>query len=600
MRQKLVMAVLIFAVLGLAGRAYGDPPLLVKQAQLVAADPALLAQLGASVAISGDTVVGGAPAFFGPGAAYVFVKSGRTTWSQQQKLTATTTGTWSGFGSAVAISGDTIVVGSPFERGDGNFALGAVYIFVRSGTSWSLQQKLTPARNDINYTTLFGGAVAINGDTILVGHVGDFNGSSPGGSVHAYVWDGTTWSEQQKLVPTNPANGFFGDAVALDGDTAVIGDGSYHLGSAYIFARSGSFWTLQQRLRAGATTAGVNFGLAVAIDGETLVVTDPADDAADFHSGSAYVYTKIGQSWSLQQKLTAADPDPPGTIYGKRFGHTVALSGDTLLAGADDDNNQRGAAYIFDRIGTSWSQRQKLTNFDDSVSVFGLSVALSGDTAAIGSNWGGPAYGAVYIYAPVPINHPPLADAGPDQTVECTTPLGAPVLLDGSRSSDPDEDPLTFLWSGPFGAIGGASPTVQIPLGTSTVTLTVDDGRGGTASDTAQIAVQDTTAPVVSVLTAEPSRLWPPNHKMVPVTLAVAAADRCDPYPGCVIETVTSNEPIAGDVSITGPLSLELRADRAGSGPGRTYSITVGCRDAAGNRSTATVGVLVPHDNSGH
>ena len=134
-----------------------------------------------------------------------------------------------------------------------------------------------------------------------------------------------------------------------------------------------------------------------------------------------------------------------------------------------------------------------------------------------------------------------------------------------SSALDPDGDPLSFLWAGPFGQIGGVSPTVQLLLGTSTVTLAVDDGRGGTASDTAQITVRDTTAPAISAVTVEPGLLWPPDHRMVPVTLAFTATDVCDAAPSCAIETVTSNEPIAEDFSIDGPLQLELRADRLGS-----------------------------------
>jgi len=497
-----VVAILsALAVLFAGGRAYGGSTLLVQQATLLAADPVELAGLGSSVAISGDTVVGGAPSFLGAGAAYLFVKTGAGCRWQQQKLTASDTTSPTDFGWSVAISGDTMVAGSPFEAGDSSSILGAAYVFVKSGTNWSLQQRLTPTSNDTGFGSYFGFAVAISGDTIVVGHLGDFDGVSSAGTASVFVRNGTSWRLQQKLIPNNPSGGFFGYSVALDGETALVGDSTYGAGSAYVFTRSGSSWTEQQKLTASDTTAGVNFGYALALDGETLVVSDPFDDAVGYRSGSAYVFVKNGASWSHQQRLIPADPVPQGDLFGKQFGGTVALSGDTIVAGAVYDSLGKGAAYVFGRSGASWNQRQKLTNTDPATGAFGASVALSGGTAAIGSGYG-QAYGAVYI----------------------------------------------------FGSVS---------------------------------------------LEAAPNLLWPPNHEMVPVTLALTVTDACDPAPSCAIESVTSNELIDGDFSIKGPLRLELRAERLSSGPGRTYSILVECRDdASGNVSTATVEVLAPHDQA--
>jgi hypothetical protein len=135
--------------------------------------------------------------------------------------------------------------------------------------------------------------------------------------------------------------------------------------------------------------------------------------------------------------------------------------------------------------------------------------------------------------------------------------------------------------------------------------LTVDDGKGGTSSDEVKITVADRTAPIARKLTAAPARLWPPNHVMVPVKVAASASDVCDPAPpSCRITGVTSNEPVNGlgdgdaspDWEITGSLTLKLRAERSGNGKGRVYTVSVTCSDAFQNRSTATVGVLVPHD----
>ena len=213
--------------------------------------------------------------------------------------------------------------------------------------------------------------------------------------------------------------------------------------------------------------------------------------------------------------------------------------------------------------------------------------------------------GAWTLPAVSTLNTPPIADAGPDQIVECTSPAGAEVTLDGSASFDPDGDTLTFTWRDALNNVvaTGATPTITVAEGTHTFTLTVDDGNGGTDTDTVDITVQDTTPPDINDVVASPNSLWPPNHKMVPVTVTVDATDLCDPNFSCEIVSVTSNEPENGlgdgdtspDWIVTGALTLELRSERAGPGTGRIYTITVECTDDSGNSSTATVEVTVPH-----
>lgn len=198
-------------------------------------------------------------------------------------------------------------------------------------------------------------------------------------------------------------------------------------------------------------------------------------------------------------------------------------------------------------------------------------------------------------------NDPPVADAGPDQSIECSSPDGALATLDGSGSFDPDGEIVEYFWTNSLGTADGPTPTIALPIGTETTTLVVTDDEGAESEpDTVDISVQDTVPPEVE-LTADPSVLWPPNRKMVPVRIEADATDTCDDAPACMITDVRSSEGRMrrADWEIDGELSLKLRAKRKGKGPGRTYTIDVECSDAAGNISTTTTEVLVPHDQSG-
>lgn len=198
-------------------------------------------------------------------------------------------------------------------------------------------------------------------------------------------------------------------------------------------------------------------------------------------------------------------------------------------------------------------------------------------------------------------NSPPVARAGSDQTLECAGSQ-TPVTLNGTASSDPDGDALTYQWSEGAVTLGtGSTLNVNLPMGSHAITLTVTDPGGQTAQDTVSINVVDTTAPIISGASANPSSLWPPNHKMRDVTISYNSADMCNSGTGatCAI-TVSSNEPTTAsdpDWVIVDAHHIRLRAERAGNGNGRTYTITITCTDAAGNTSRKTLNVQVPHDS---
>jgi hypothetical protein len=237
-----------------------DPLVAMQEAKLVASDGAAQDRFGTSVALSGDTaLVGSFLDELGPnmgrGSAYVFVRSAGV-WAQQQKLTASDGG--ANFGYAVALSGDTALVGSYLDDGSfGELACGSAYVFVRSGAVWTEQQKLTAS--DGAAGDHFGWSVALSGDTAIVGAIYDNIGASTyQGSAYVFVRSGAVWTEQQKLTASDGAAAdVFGYAVALSGDTALVGAGggddvgvNADQGSAYVFVRSAAVWTEQQKLTA--------------------------------------------------------------------------------------------------------------------------------------------------------------------------------------------------------------------------------------------------------------------------------------------------------------------------------------------------------------
>jgi len=204
------------------------------------------------------------------------------------------------------------------------------------------------------------------------------------------------------------------------------------------------------------------------------------------------------------------------------------------------------------------------------------------------------------------VNRPPNCNANGPYRAECTGQTTT-IALNGTGSSDPDGDPLTYMWSGSFagGTVSGATPTVQFSgFGGFNVNLGVSDDFGGTAGCSSSVAVVDTTPPTIASVRASPNVLWPPNHKMVPVNVNVVSSDICDPVLACRIFSVSSNEPVNGlgdgdtapDWEITGDRTLNLRSERSGTGSGRIYTITVECTDTSGNSTRRAATVTVPRD----
>lgn len=468
-----------------------------EEAYLKASNTGAGDRFGWNVALSGDTLAVGAPyeasAATGiggeqaddgaaeSGAVYVFVRDGES-WTQQAYIKASNAGAGDRFGWSVALSGDTLAVGAYREDSaasgiDGDEAdnlspnSGAVYVYTRTGAEWTQQAYIKPPAvtplpsqpGDFRSGNQFGWSVALSGDVLAVGApferssatgIGgsQVNAAAPNsGAAYVYTRSGANWSAAPVYIKASNTGGGdqFGYSLVLDGttlavsapyeDSASTGVGGEPLnndavnsGAVYVYVFDGALWTQQAYLKASNTAAFDNFGFALALSGDTLAVgapyTDSAiaeepadvDDPSSNGSGAAYVFLRDGSAWAQQAYLKSDD-----ARAGDLFGYTLALSGDTLLVGAPQEDGggsgpladpanktqqNSGAAYLFARDGDGWSQLIYVKSSNpDRFDWFGQGVALSGDLMVVaapledGSADGGgtdnavDAGGAVYI-----------------------------------------------------------------------------------------------------------------------------------------------------------------------------------------------------------
>lgn len=437
-----------------------DP--MIQLGYLKALDPGASDHMGDAVAISGNTAVIGVPNdrssstgvygdefnndLVGSGAAYVFVKNG-STWTQQAFLKASNTGAMDRFGHSVAIDGDRIVVGAPYEDstatgvdGDGSlngaYHSGAAYVFFRFGLTWGHEAYLKATNTEGG--DMFGYSVGISGDLVVVGARYEDGGASGingdasdnsawrSGAAYVYALNGFTWSPQLYLKASNPGvDDLFGASVAIDGTRIAIGSTAEGSGSAgidgnqldesapgsgavYVFEQKGELWVQDAYIKASNPDSWDRFGASVALSGDTLAVgasveesaatgingdqTDNTMDAA----GAAYVFVDDGTSWSQEAYLKASN-----TAAGCYFGNVVAVSGDRIVVGSsledsaavgingDDQDTSAtfaGAAYSYVRSGGVWTQEAYLKAANaEAHDHFGAAVGVSGETVIVGA-----------------------------------------------------------------------------------------------------------------------------------------------------------------------------------------------------------------------
>ncbi|WP_345840352.1 FG-GAP repeat protein [Leptospira levettii] len=481
-RETLLLASVSESPIPFCGFRVGNSPKLWEtQAYLKASNADANDGFGYSVDISGDTIVVGAAgessnqttitngnsasadnSATSSGAAYVFQRTG-STWAQEAYLKAPNTETTDFFGTAVAIDGNTILV-SAIQEDSNQITItngptasidnsasssGAVYVFQRTGSTWVQQAYIKPPNAEAN--DQFGISLSISGDTIVVGAFNEAsnqttitNGTSASannsaafaGAAYVFQRSGTSWAQQAYLKASNiEANDRFGTSVSISGNTIVVGSGfedsnqttitngatastdntASASGAAYVYRRTGSTWAEEAYLKAPNADANDQFGNAVAIDGDTIVVgafseasnqtaitngTTASSDNSAALAGAAYVFQRTGSTWSHQAYLK-----PPNLGADDRFGNAVAIEGNTILVSSIfEDNNQTtvtngsmpnddnslsnsGAVYLFQRSGSTWVFRAYLkapnADVDDR---FGNAISISGDTAVVGVN----------------------------------------------------------------------------------------------------------------------------------------------------------------------------------------------------------------------
>ncbi len=403
MRKLQITILTLLLGIGLAAQSSAD------RVQLNTSAAVIHDNLGASVAMSGDYAMVGVPKDDtdngrNAGSLQVFFRS-ETGWIQHQKLNASDAVDEDEFGTALAMSGDYAIVGTPKKDDVGNNS-GAAYIFTRQGTQWVEQAKLVAP--DARQGDYFGISVAIDGDIALVGGHRINKPSADAGAVYVFERIGNSWIQTAQLTAPDATNfAYFGFSVGIDGDTAIVGairddEAGKDAGAAYVFVRSGLQWILQTKLIGNNTEADDNFGYAVDVDGDFAIVTSPKNRG----SGAAYIYKREGTEWEQKRnriRLRMVPIDPEGA---SSFGISVDLSGETAIIGAIGGvvgEEVVGAAYVFTQNEPPfWNQHTKLVSSDRREGdQLGYAVAISGNEVIVGAprhKAGGIASGAVYLY----------------------------------------------------------------------------------------------------------------------------------------------------------------------------------------------------------
>ena len=318
--------------------------------------------------------------------------------TEEAKLTANVKKDLARFGTAVAMSSDSLrVVVSAVAEDTSSVAgttlyTGAVYIFLRTGNSWTQEARLVGNGNA--NSDMFGSSVSItaDGSRVVIGARGEDTGSTNAGAVYVYLRTGNTWTQEAKIFATTPAiNNNFGSSVSMssDGSRIVVGAVATTTtqGSAYVYLRTDTAWALESALGTTDTTLGKLYGgnVSITADGTRAAISCSRFNPTSItDAGTVYVYFRTGNTWAQEAKIIANDK-----AVDDRFGSSICMSSDGNriaigAVGVDSNFNGVGAVYVFSRTGVTWTQEAKIVASDniDSIAV-GVSVSINSDGTKI-------------------------------------------------------------------------------------------------------------------------------------------------------------------------------------------------------------------------
>ena len=478
------------------------------------------------------------------------------TWTNRQQLPQSDPGANAYFGLAVAVEGDTAVVGSP-SRGSG---VGAAIIYKKTGSTWNQTQTVFPV--PFAPGTAFGMSVAIVGGEIFVG--------SPGtASVYHYRPNGATYETSSVIrIPSGfLAGSGFGQSIAVDASRLVVGAPDVNVGQGLVFVykRTANSFSVEAVVRPTEQRLRENFGFAVALDGDTILASSPYRIVSGIKAGVAFAFARSGTNWSQQRKF-AGD----GGFDGDGFGISLALKGDLALFGAPTSEAPKkgiGAAYVFERSGTNWRQLNRVEPKQHSdASRFGISVAfdprgiLVGDTKHANSEGNSVgSIGAVFIFErngnsgntfkevkqlPAPIGSKPGGFGTAIAASDSNLLIGAPFDFSGVAAAG-NVFAYDFL---PETATMVISPNTS-PIGGKTATLTLTLPTAPKAEFVVQLQSTSTLFPVPATMTFAPGE----TSKSISVKTLSTPVDT----------DVTVSASKTGYATVTN--SFQVRFPRAGS-----------------------------------
>ncbi|MGA2452437.1 MAG: FG-GAP repeat protein [Solirubrobacteraceae bacterium] len=536
----------------------------LQQAELSASDGEEGDELGLSVADSEDTIVVGAP--FHPtggnmeqGEAYVFARpeSGWANATQTAELISEKGQPGERFGKAVAVSGNTIVVGAPDrEVITGHNEQGAVYVFVKPASGWAGSPKqaaeLTAENGEVS--EFFGESVAVSGETIVAGapqrKVG---GHEHQGAAYVFTMPKGGWANMHQTAELTASKGAenddLGHSVAVSGDTVLAGAPGHKVGehedqgAAYVFVKPASGWagslTQTAELAAGNGAANDGLGTSVAMSGDTVLAGAPSHKVGEHaDQGAAYVFVMPASGWAGSLTQTAELTAGNGAA-NDHLGDAVAVSGDTVLAGAPlrtVTNTRQGAVYVFIMPSSGWTgslnETAELTagngNAEDHL---GEAVAVSGDTVLAGA----PGHevgkheeqGAAYVF-----EQPP--------SISISSPVNGATYTQGqvvaAEYSCPTAPGTTVTCSG---TVANGAPIETRTLGAHTFTVSVIDSDALSAtpgSVSYTVVAAPVTVPISGALTApivsglsETARTWREGHLLAQISTGASKQKKKPP-----------------------------------------------------------------------